>query len=54
MNTQKFNKAIVIVWMALALSFGTGIVATGLGFEGVTTSYASGGANCGGGGGCAS
>lgn len=52
MNTQKINKAVLIIWLALALSFGGGIVATGLGLDGVAVTHAGGGINCGGGGGC--
>ena len=49
MNTLKIKKAVLIVWIALALSFGTGVVGTQLGFEATSTSYACG---TGHGGGC--
>lgn len=49
MNTLKFKKVALIVWMALALSFGTGIVGTQLGLGTTATTFACGGGH---GGGC--
>ena len=49
MNTLKIKKAVLIVWMTLALSFGTGIAGVQLGLDTVATTFACGGSN---GGGC--
>ncbi len=49
MNTLKLKKVALIVWMALAFSFGTGIVGTQLGLSTTGTTFACGGSN---GGGC--
>ena len=49
MNTLKLKKVALIVWIALTLSLGTGIVGTQLGFESTNAAYACGGGN---GGGC--
>ena len=47
-NTLTIKKAVLIVWLALTLSFGTGIVATQIGIDGANVTYA--GEICGGGG----
>lgn len=49
MNTLKIKKALLIVWMALTLSFGTGLIGAQLGFETTPATFACGGAH---GGGC--
>lgn len=49
MNTLKLKKAVLIVWMALALSFGTGIVGAQIGFDTTPATHACGAGN---GGGC--
>ena len=48
MNTLNIKKVVVVLWLALTLSFGTGIVATQIGLDGVTVTHASD--ICGGGG----
>ncbi|MEM8858453.1 MAG: hypothetical protein AAGD96_09035 [Chloroflexota bacterium] len=49
MNTLKIKKVILIVWMTVAFSLGTGIVGTQLGLETTPAAYACGGAGQGGG-----
>ncbi len=49
MNTLKIKKAVLIVWMTLALSFGTGIAGVQLGFNSISATYACGSGH---GGGC--
>lgn len=48
MNTLNIKKAVIVLWLALTLSFGTGIVATQIGLDGVNVTQAGG--MCSGGG----
>ncbi|MFK7804057.1 MAG: hypothetical protein AB8G95_20650 [Anaerolineae bacterium] len=48
MNTLNIKKAVLVLWLALTLSFSTGIFATQIGLDGVNVTHASG--MCGGGG----
>ncbi len=49
MNTLKMNKAVVVIWLAISLLVGGGLVAPAMGFDVIPQTYACGGGS---GGGC--
>lgn len=49
MNTLKMNKAVVVIWLAVSLLVGGGLVAPAMGFDVIPQTHACGG---GAGGGC--
>ena len=51
MNTLKINKAVAVVWLAITLLVGGGLVAPAAGLDVLPQTHACG-INAGGGGGC--